>query len=547
MEGWETVIDSGSTADQDAGRVSLVGLWIERSSSESVNGNFFHDGASGNGNRYVEFDASSALPAAGLYGLAISYTTSNTRATNTPVLVSFPGGQFEIAINQKSDPQADGFAAVGSAVFAPGATAKVRITNLGTDGKVIVDACRWRWLGFGNAPPATADTTPETSETSSTTPDPTPSTTAIPSTTTTTTTTQAASTAAVSTSTPPAAAPATIVVSYLDPEADIIGNWESINPIGTGVHDNNNGKGHKLVRFALDALPLSGTYTLAMSWRESRTRATNVPVWIFYDDPAEGSGTEQVALTFVDQKQAPPADGFFVLGDFPRPLRVEIRNDGTDGKVIADRIRLQYVGGGLEEQPDTSTSTKATSASTAEAGPTTAQLPTSPSTTATPPTAPATTTTTTTAAPGGGGSTGGGTCTFADKLIFDDTDAVFYGSGWATVSCGTDIDYCHGTDFRHSKRSEAADKRAVFDLVAMAGGVGALPGGAYEVSIKYSVSTTRSTAVPIRITESDGDQTLVYVDQTSAPNGLDNFHSLGMYISPVKVSNYNERYENRKQ
>lgn len=96
-------------------------------------------------------------------------------------------------------------------------------------------------------------------------------------------------------------------------------------------HDNNSGKGTKSATFSQD-FPASGTYTAYARWRAKSSHATNVPI-----DVVHAGGTTTV---YVDQTKS---DAQWVdLGtyDFGSDGQVVIRNDGTNGRVIADAVRF---------------------------------------------------------------------------------------------------------------------------------------------------------------------------------------------------------------
>jgi len=107
-----------------------------------VGDGYRHDGNSEKGAmtaRYVP-----ALPAAGAYRVAISYSMNGNRATNVPVTIRHANGEAKVLVNQKLKPAVDGlFHVVGTFEFSAGQAGWVEIGNAGTDGHVIVDAVQW--------------------------------------------------------------------------------------------------------------------------------------------------------------------------------------------------------------------------------------------------------------------------------------------------------------------------------------------------------------------------------------------------------------------
>ncbi len=121
-----------------------------------------------------------------------------------------------------------------------------------------------------------------------------------------------------------------------DTKAEVTGEWKQSSAIppyaGDGyLHDNNADKGKKSVKFTPD-LPAEGTYDVYMLWSANPNRATNVPVEIVHAD-----GTTTVS---VNQRErggwVKVFTGRFKAG---RDGSLTIRNDGTDGYVIADAVR----------------------------------------------------------------------------------------------------------------------------------------------------------------------------------------------------------------
>ena len=107
-----------------------------------VGDGYRHDGNAEKGAmtaRYVP-----TLPAAGSYRVAVSYSINGNRATNVPVTIRHANGETKVLVNQKLKPAVDGlFHVVGTFEFSAGQAGWVEISNVGTDGHVIVDAVQW--------------------------------------------------------------------------------------------------------------------------------------------------------------------------------------------------------------------------------------------------------------------------------------------------------------------------------------------------------------------------------------------------------------------
>ncbi len=123
----------GIVADDD--QAEFTGHWVtSHANSPYVGQHYRHDG----GDKKVASSAtwSIELPKAGQYEVRISYAKNKNRSTKVPVTV----GSQTVLINQRQTPPHDG-AWVTVGTFALGNTAKIEITNSGTDdGYVIVDA-----------------------------------------------------------------------------------------------------------------------------------------------------------------------------------------------------------------------------------------------------------------------------------------------------------------------------------------------------------------------------------------------------------------------
>lgn len=114
------------------------------------------------------------------------------------------------------------------------------------------------------------------------------------------------------------------------------GAWvhsESARPfVGEGyLHDGNAKKGELFVSYR-PVLPSPGRYEIFIVYAPHANRATNVPVHV--------RGADGVHKLVVNQRRQPPDGAMHRLGEFRlnQESSVQIRNDGTDGYVIADAI-----------------------------------------------------------------------------------------------------------------------------------------------------------------------------------------------------------------
>jgi uncharacterized repeat protein (TIGR02543 family) len=121
-------------------------------------------------------------------------------------------------------------------------------------------------------------------------------------------------------------------------DANLSGNWRtstsSSGYYGSNyVHDNNNSKGSNTARFRPN-LPEAGSYRVYARWTSASNRATNVPIDINY-----AGGTDTVT---VNQRQN--GGQWVLLGTYTFNAgtggNVFIRNDGTNGYVVADAVRF---------------------------------------------------------------------------------------------------------------------------------------------------------------------------------------------------------------
>ena len=125
-----------------------------------------------------------------------------------------------------------------------------------------------------------------------------------------------------------------------DTAAKLVGNWQTSHAntphfLSGYVHDSNSNKGMSTATF--QAKREAGRYEIQIAYPPNSNRASNVPIEIKHAD-----GVAEMTL---NQRQKPTVeDAFESLGayrfDERHPIHVSISNEGTDGYVVVDAIRL---------------------------------------------------------------------------------------------------------------------------------------------------------------------------------------------------------------
>ncbi len=128
--------------DVDAER---KGPWHESASNPPFVGEYYlHDGNNEKGKASVRYAFEVTTP--GLYEVGISFPSYTNRATNVPVKVAHADGEVVVIVNQQVRPETPPFTVIGQYRFAADAPATVDISNAATDGHVIADGVRLRWV-----------------------------------------------------------------------------------------------------------------------------------------------------------------------------------------------------------------------------------------------------------------------------------------------------------------------------------------------------------------------------------------------------------------
>ncbi len=102
---------------------------------------YAHDDNQAKGQQSAVFTAT--LPADGKYTVRLAYTALPNRASNVPVTVGTASGPVKVVVNQRLAPSVKGLLhPLGTWNLKAGANS-VEISNVGTDGHVIIDAVQW--------------------------------------------------------------------------------------------------------------------------------------------------------------------------------------------------------------------------------------------------------------------------------------------------------------------------------------------------------------------------------------------------------------------
>lgn len=313
---------------EDGTDVTVVGLWALRecslapSTGACQNRFFMHDGNAHKGTKYVRF-GTSALHTRARYLVRMAYSVSRSRADAVPVtIVTASGEEATVLVNQRTfAPESDGYLPLGVFDLMP-SVSSVTISNIDTEGKVVVDAIKFV-CAMGSGGPATRAPTPVPSAPPTAAPTDTP-------------TEPVCQNVLVD---PTSTDGAQAVFTGVWVERDCAAN--APNPahcVGSKFyHDANIRKGESSVTVHTHGLTSAGMYEIFQAHTVSGSRAQAVPVTINH---AGGS-----TVVMVDQQQAGTA-GFVSLGAFalaPGVSTVVVANNGTSGKVIFDAIAFRCV------------------------------------------------------------------------------------------------------------------------------------------------------------------------------------------------------------
>ncbi len=146
-------------------RARLVGQWtFSKFNAGYVGDGYIHDGNTQDGQKTATYRPD--LPRAGEYEVRVSYTAGTNRATNVPVEIRHAEGETTVRINEQKTPPIDQrWLSVGRFKFENGTAGAVVISNLDTDGHVIVDAVQFLRVGDEKTPTTAGKAKPAGSST----------------------------------------------------------------------------------------------------------------------------------------------------------------------------------------------------------------------------------------------------------------------------------------------------------------------------------------------------------------------------------------------
>jgi hypothetical protein len=127
----------------DDTEAKFTGSWTHSgANSPYVGHGYQHDSAAKDGKSSARFEAK--LPAAGRYEVRFAYPVNANRASHIPVEIQTATGAKTVYVNEQKDaPIDDTFVSLGVFEFAADQPAVVKVSNLETDGYVVVDAVQW--------------------------------------------------------------------------------------------------------------------------------------------------------------------------------------------------------------------------------------------------------------------------------------------------------------------------------------------------------------------------------------------------------------------
>lgn len=138
---------NGVILDQSSGGTQSTTGWTAGANAGGWNGDYWHDGATGKGTKWVSYTPT--LPTNGTYEVYLWWVESSNRATNTPVDIIHAAGTNRVLVNQRVS--SGGWFKVLTTNFNAGTSGKVIIRNDNTLSGQYCIADGVRFLGIGNA------------------------------------------------------------------------------------------------------------------------------------------------------------------------------------------------------------------------------------------------------------------------------------------------------------------------------------------------------------------------------------------------------------
>ncbi|SMG41873.1 hypothetical protein SAMN05661096_02830 [Marivirga sericea] len=264
--------------DNEHPSVSKTGDWIVSTAggSNKYETNYLHDGNNQKAEKEITFDVELE---SGRYEVFAWWYAYQNRASNTPFEINSDGGTTTVYKNQKRNNAQ--WISLGTYDFSSNAI--VKISNENTDGYVVADALKFESVETFSPQPQSE-----------------------------------------------------LILDNQDQGVNTNGNWASSSFGGSNkyhedyFHDGNAQKGSKSVSFSTAVSP--GNYEVFARWYAYSNRATNTPFEIV---SSTGSNT------IIKNQQLNNAE-WVSLGiyQFEEVAEVIIRNNNTDGYVVADAIKL---------------------------------------------------------------------------------------------------------------------------------------------------------------------------------------------------------------
>ena len=126
--------------DEDA---VFTGDWKTSSAASHFIGNGYrHDNNKQDGKSMAKFETK--LPKAGRYEVRFGYPENSNRASKVAIEVFHASGSQKVVIDEKKTPSIDNiFVSLGIFDFYENQMASVTVTNVGSDGYVVIDAVQW--------------------------------------------------------------------------------------------------------------------------------------------------------------------------------------------------------------------------------------------------------------------------------------------------------------------------------------------------------------------------------------------------------------------
>jgi hypothetical protein len=88
-----------------------------------------------------------ALPQSGRYRLCLGYRPVAAQASALEVTIQHAGQPTRVKVDQRTGAWPFPFTPLGEYRFSAEGDSSLEISNAGADGRVVIDAVRWVWLG----------------------------------------------------------------------------------------------------------------------------------------------------------------------------------------------------------------------------------------------------------------------------------------------------------------------------------------------------------------------------------------------------------------